>query len=187
MEKESHPSHTSDLSSQNPDKIVQPRRFSSAHIIAFLVLLLLWVIFSGRFDAFHLVLGIICSALVTVISGDLMFTSHETQGIFRLWLRMAGYIPWLLYQIFKANLHVLYLTFHPRMLDIINPQIIRFDSRLKSDYSRMVFANSITLTPGTITVDVNALGRFSVHCIDEPSGQPLPGEMEEKIAAVFTE
>ena len=116
-----------------------------------------------------------------------MFTSHETRGIFGLWLRMAGYIQWLLYHIFMANLHVLYLTLHPRMLDLINPKIIIFDSRLKSDYSRMVFANSITLTPGTITVNVNALGRFSVHCIDDPSGQPLPGTMEEKIAQVFKE
>ena len=60
-------------------------------------------------------------------------------------------------------------------------------NELNTDLGRTMFANSITLTPGTITVDVNALGRFSVHCIDEPSGQPLPGEMEEKIAAVFTE
>lgn len=116
-----------------------------------------------------------------------MFTSRQPQGIFRLWLRMAGYIPWLIYQIFLANLHVMYLVFHPRMMELINPKIIQFDSRLKSDYSRMVFANSITLTPGTITVNVNALGQFSVHCIDDPSGKPLPGKMEEKIATVFKE
>jgi multicomponent Na+:H+ antiporter subunit E len=187
METASQPSPASRPDSKNPSASARPRRFNSTHIIVFVVLFLLWIIFSGRFDAFHLVLGILSSALVTAISGDLMFTTHETRGIFRLWLRMAGYIPWLLYQIFMANLHVLYLTFHPRMLEIINPQIIQFDSRLKRDYSRMVFANSITLTPGTITVDVNALGRFSVHCIDDPSGQSLPGEMEEKIAAVFTE
>jgi len=58
---------------------------------------------------------------------------------------------------------------------------------LKSDYARMLFANSITLTPGTITVDVTALGRFSVHCIDDPSGQSLPGKMEAKIVAAFRE
>lgn len=116
-----------------------------------------------------------------------MFTSRNARSIFLLWLRMTTYIPWLLYQIFLANLHVMYLVLHPRMMELINPKIIQFDSRLKSEYSRMVFANSITLTPGTITVNVNALGRFSVHCIDDPSGQPLPGKMEEKIAHVFKE
>ena len=84
-------------------------------------------------------------------------------------------------------MHVLYLAFHPKMMDLINPKIIEFDTTLKSDMSRTTFANSITLTPGTITVSVSALGKFEVHCIDTVSGQSLPGEMEKKIANVFGE
>ena len=103
------------------------------------------------------------------------------------WARFIGYIPWLLWQIFLANLHVLYLVFHPRMMELIDPDIIEFDSTLKSDVARTTFANSITLTPGTITVNVSALGRLSVHCIDEYSGKPLPGEMETRIARIFDE
>ena len=132
-------------------------------------------------------MGLISSALVAAISGDLMFGSRQPKGVFSLWLRLAGYVPWLIVQIFAANLHVMVLVFHPRMMELINPKIIKFDSRLKGDYARMLLANSITLTPGTITVDVTALGRFSVHCIDNPSGQALPGKMETKIAAVFRE
>jgi multicomponent Na+:H+ antiporter subunit E len=86
-----------------------------------------------------------------------------------------------------ANLHVLYLVLHPRMMDLIDPHIMQFNSRLKSDYARTTFANSITLTPGTITVAVNVLGRFSVHCIDIESSRQLPGEMEERIVKVFRE
>lgn len=130
-------------------------------------------------------MGLLSSALVTVMSGDLLFTSHKPASILLLWLRFARYIPWLIYQIFLANLHVMYLVFHPRMMDMINPKIIKFNSRLNGDYERTLFANSITLTPGTITVDVTALGRFSVHCIDDASGESLPGKMEEKIANVF--
>ena len=81
----------------------------------------------------------------------------------------------------------MYLVFHPKMMELINPQIIEFESRLKSDYARTAFANSITLTPGTITVNVTVLGRFSVHCIDDQSGQSLPGDMEERIVKVFRE
>lgn len=132
-------------------------------------------------------MGIVASALVTAMSGDLIFTSCETRRLFGLWLRLAGYIPWLIYQIFKANLHVMVLVFHPRMRDLIDPKIITFDSRLKNDYARMLFANSITLTPGTITVDVTVWGRFSVHCIDEVSSRSLPGTMEAKIANIFRE
>ncbi len=102
-------------------------------------------------------------------------------------VRFFLYIPWLLYQVFLANIHVLYLTLHPRMRDLIDPQIITFESRLKKDIARTTFANSITLTPGTITVNVNIFGKFAVHCIDKKSGEPLPGEMENRIARVFDE
>lgn len=172
---------------QNPLNVFIRRRFNLAFVLSTLILFGLWVVFSGRFDAFHLMLGFASSVFVAVISGDVMFTARKPAGIFGLWLRMAGYIPWLMCQIFLANLHVMYLVFHPKMMDLINPKIINFDSRLKSDYARMLFANSITLTPGTITVDVTALGRFSVHCIDDPSGKALPGKMEQKIADVFEE
>ena len=166
----------------------EPKLFGAAFFRTFCVLFALWVIFSGRFDLFHLTLGLISCTIVSVLCRDFLFTKPAPAGnIFFLWLRLVGYIPWLLYQIFLANLHVLYLVLHPRMMDLIDPHIMRFDSRLKSDRARTTFANSITLTPGTITVDVNVLGRFNVHCIDTHSGEPLPGEMEERIAKVFRE
>lgn len=163
--------------------VLKLKRFSYAVILLFV----LWIVFSGRFDGFHLTMGILSSVLVAVMSGDLMFSSRDPRGTLGLWLRLAGYLPWLIYQIFIANLHVMYLVFHPRMMDLINPKIIKFNSRLSGDYGRTLFANSITLTPGTITVDVTALGRFSVHCIDDASGASLPGKMEEKIVNVFKE
>lgn len=187
MKKKNNPSPNNDSSPKNVLSDFLRRRFNFAFVLSTTILFLLWIIFSGRFDTFHLVLGIASSAFVATISGDFIFTSRNPAGLPGLWLRFAGYIPWLIYQIFLANLHVMYLVFHPKMMDLINPKIIKFDSRLKSDYSRMLFANSITLTPGTITVDVTALGRFAVHCIDDQSGQALPGKMEEKIADVFGE
>ena len=187
MSKDFHASVGNNPSSKSPSKLSRPRRFNYTFIISFIILFALWIVLSGRFDGFHITLGLISSAIVTAFTGDMMFTSRDARSIFLSWFRLTGYVPWLLYQIFLANIHVMYLVLHPRMMELINPKIIEFDSRLKSDYSRMVFANSITLTPGTITVNVNALGRFSVHCIDDPSGQPLPGKMEEKIAQVFKE
>ena len=146
-----------------------------------------WVIFSGKFDSFHLTLGFISCLLVAFLSGDHLFPSGITFDFLSFWLRFAAYLPWLLYQVFLANLRVLYLAFHPRMMELIDPQIIEFDSPLKSDIALTTFANSITLTPGTITVDVNVMGHFAVHCIDKVSGQSLPGEMEQKIISVFKE
>jgi len=154
-------------------------------LATYIIMACFWVIFSAKFDFFHLSLGAVSCFLVALLSSDLMFPSGFRLSIFKRWIGMGLYIPWLLYQIFLANLHVMRLALHPRMMDLIDPKIIEFDSRLKSDFSRTVFANSITLTPGTITVNVSALGRYSVHCIDTQSGQALPGEMEARIAGVF--
>jgi multicomponent Na+:H+ antiporter subunit E len=187
LEKDSQPTVDSPRSEENPSKSIRPKRLRITFILSFLILFLLWIVFSGRFDAFHIILGLISSAIVAAISGDLLFTSSQPQGLFSLWLRLLAYIPWLMYQIFLANVHVMYLVFHPKMMELINPKIIEFESRLKSDYGRTTFANSITLTPGTITVNVTVLGRFSVHCIDDPSDLSLPGGMEEKIVKVFRE
>ena len=187
MEKDSQPTVRPPASEETPSKTLRPRRLRITFILSFLILFILWIVFSGKFDAFDITLGLISSAIVAAISGELMFTSHQPRGLFTLWLRLFAYVPWLMYQIFLANVHVMYLVFHPKMMELINPQIIEFESRLKGDYARTTFANSITLTPGTITVNLTVLGRFSVHCIDDQSGLSLPGGMEERIVKVFRE
>ncbi len=179
--------------SQNQDNTKpvkdRPRKKSTLapSFLTFIIMACFWLMFSGRFDIFHLLLGLVSCLIVSAISSRLLFPKGLPSGLFKCWFKFAGYLPWLFNQIFIANLHVLYLTFHPRMMDLINPKIIQFDSRLKSDVSRATFANSITLTPGTITVHADIMGRFAVHCIDDKSGQSLPGDMEKKVAKVFDE
>ncbi|MGD8833529.1 MAG: Na+/H+ antiporter subunit E [Desulfobacteraceae bacterium] len=158
-----------------------PRRFA----VTFLIMALFWTLFSGRFDPFHICLGVASCLIVAALNHQLLLTAAIRPGLILHWLRFAGYIPWLLYQILLANLHVLYLVFHPKMVDLIDPHIIQFNSRLKKEVPRTTFANSITLTPGTITVHVSVMGKFSVHCINEKSGRSLPGAMEKRIGRVF--
>ncbi len=172
---------------KNASDIPPQKKFGASFFITFIILFVIWLLLSGKFDLFHISLGIISCALVSFFSSDLLFPSLKLKGLPILWLRFIKYIPWLLYQIFLANIHVLYLTFHPRMMELIDPRIIKFKSRLKSDMSLVTFANSITLTPGTITVNVSIDGDFKVHAIDRASGDPLPGEMEKQIGKAFGE
>ena len=191
MDTVNHPTGRNDPSQSNPRHGASlsdhPKRFGARFFLTFLVMFTVWLVFSGRFDGFHLILGVISCAIIALLSADLLFAASINRGLPLLWLRFIRYLPWLLYQIFRANLHVMYLVFHPRMMELIDPHIIEFTSKLTSDVSRTTFANSITLTPGTITVHVTTLGKFSVHCIDTESGRPLPGEMEARIAKVFGE
>ncbi len=155
--------------------------------VTFCIMAIFWILFSGRFDFFHLFLGVISCLIVSGISYRLFFPKGLTPDLFKSWIKFAGYLPWLFKEIFLANLHLLYLTFHPNMMGLINPKVVEFKSKLKSDVSRTTLANSITLTPGTITIYSGVMGKFVVHCIDEKSGAELPGEMENKISKVFNE
>jgi multicomponent Na+:H+ antiporter subunit E len=159
----------------------------SPFALTFIIMFCVWVMLSGKFDAFHLSLGLISCAIVSYLSADLLFPSLKAKGFLAQVFRFLAYIPWLMVEIIKANLHVTYLVFHPRMMELIDPRIITFRSKLKSDLALVTFANSITLTPGTITVSVSIDGDFKVHAIDKASGDPLPGEMEARIAKAFGE
>ena len=153
--------------------------------ITFLILFGFWILLSGRFDYFHLTLGVICSLLVAYLSYDLLFFNVRL-GDFRIRARrFFQSAPWFLGQIFSANLHVAYLALSPKMP--IDPQILRFKTKLESDISWVAMANSITLTPGTITMDIRE-GEFFVHALDKKVAYDLnTGEMEDKIAHVLME
>ncbi len=168
-----------------PDARLQ--KSPASYILTFVILFGIWLLLSGRFDLLHLGLGLASCLLVTIFSADLLLPAPNTPRLPGLWFRFIKYIPWLLYQVLVANIHVMYLVFHPRMMDLIDPSIMEFDSRLKSDMSRVTLANSITLTPGTITVHISIYGHITFHVIDIESGKTLPWIMEARIADVFEE
>ncbi|PLX87726.1 MAG: protein MnhE [Desulfuromonas sp.] len=151
-----------------------------AKIATFTIMLIFWVIMSGMFDAFHFSLGVLCCMLVAYISSDLLFLDKGQP-----WLReLAGmllYLPYLFWQIVIANLQVAYIALHPRMLDKIDPHLFRFDSSLKRPISKVALAQSITLTPGTITVNIHD-NQFAVYALTKEAAEALPGEMERRVA-----
>jgi len=153
------------------------------HIYTFFIMMGFWILLSGKFDLFHLTLGVISSALVSFLSADLLM--YE-QGKNRLstGLRFLMYLPWLLYQIVLSTLHVTFLALHPKMKDQIDPTIVTFKTKLKTNIAKVALANSITLTPGTITIRIED-EIFYVHAISRKAAAGLPGEMEERLAKVF--
>jgi multicomponent Na+:H+ antiporter subunit E len=159
----------------------------ASYVITFLLMFGLWIVLSGKFEPILLVLGLVASGLVTALSARLFFPEPNIGRFFSSGIKLMLYVPWLLYQIFLANLHVLYLVFHPRMMELIDPHIVFFRTKLTKDFSIVTMANSITLTPGTITVTADLDGRFRVHAIDRQSSEALPGEMQNKVSSVFGE
>jgi multicomponent Na+:H+ antiporter subunit E len=154
-------------------------------LVIFGLLLVTWIVLSGQFDSFHLSLGGISCALITWLSGDMLFVNRSMglRGRLRQFRLLVGYSLFLLLEIIKANLHVLMLAISPRM-DAVKPQIFRFQTDLKSDFTKWVLANSITLTPGTVTLQVRDSSIY-VHAISEKVLMESGGEMERRIKEIF--
>lgn len=157
-----------------------------AFLMTFIFMFVSWIVLSGKFEPLLLWLGGISSFLVAYYFYDLLFPVMNP-GYFQVFFRFIKYAPWLIKEIIKANFHLLYLSFHPRMEELIDPHIINFKTHLQSDIAITTLANSITLTPGTITITADKDGVFSVHAIDRESAQGLPGKMLQKVANVFGE
>jgi multicomponent Na+:H+ antiporter subunit E len=101
---------------------------------------------------------------------------------------MILYLPYLLWQVLVANLQVAWIVLHPRALEMIDPHIFRFHTKLTRPISKVTFAQSITLTPGTITVNIyrdpeNKLpDQFAVYALTREAAAALPGDMENRVA-----
>ena len=154
-------------------------------LVTFCMMFLFWLLLSGIFDTLHLTAGLICSAIVALISHDMIIKGDE-EKILSKSFKLAIYIPWELWQIVVANLDVAYRVLHPKMP--IDPLIIEFDTTLQSDLALVTLANSITLTPGTITIGITN-GRFCVHAIAKEPAEALTvdGTMQQKVADVYME
>lgn len=154
--------------------------------LTFILLFGFWILLSGRLDAMHLGLGFVCSLLVALFSHDLLI--RDPEGIPRrlvIFIRFIPFLGWLVSQIIVANIDVARRVVDPKMP--ILPGIIRFRSNLKSDVARTTLANSITLTPGTMTMDVVG-GDFYIHCLtieDEEKVIANEREFERQVERLF--
>ena len=153
-------------------------------VFTFILLFLFWLLLSGHYDLFHIAIGFFCCLLISYTSSDLLFVHVGTDDTHMIIPRLLTYIPWHLYQIIISNIYLAKLVFSP--LSRLNPRILSYQSKLTNGLALVTFANSITLTPGTITIDLDE-GTFYVHAIDDKVADDLlSGEMEDRIDKVFS-
>jgi len=157
-------------------------------LFTFIALCVLWIILSGQMDFFHISLGIISAGIITFISTGLLFDDDapSVAGALKILCRMIPYLFWLLKEIMLANMHVLYLALVPSGIRHVQPAIIHFHTKLKDPAARYLLANSITLTPGTVTIKMEG-SQLYVHSISDKTTVSLEGDMEKRIAHVFGE
>jgi len=126
----------------------------------------IWLILSWSADAEHIIAGFLCSFLVAWITGGI-FTGHpyKFKGINRFVKFFFHYIPVFIWECLKANIDVAIRVMHPDIL--IKPGIVKVRTTLKSDTAITFLANSITLTPGTLVIDLDRKNGFLyVHWVN---------------------
>lgn len=156
-------------------------------LITFCILFLFWILLSGFFDAFHLIAGALCSTLVAFISHDLLMKGKGKKILLKTF-KLLCFIPWELWQIVLSGIDVAYRVLHPQMP--IDPRVIEFETSLRSDFALVTLGNSITLTPGTITISIDrGEGKFCVHALTEKNAEALLMDktMQRKVADVYME
>ncbi|MCM8795659.1 MAG: Na+/H+ antiporter subunit E, partial [Candidatus Omnitrophica bacterium] len=136
-----------------------------SQIILFLLAFLIWTFLTWPLDIQHLVLGILVSGFVAYITGDMFVKRPHLFKHLSRYFWFLYYVPLFIWECIKANIDVAWRVVHPDLP--INPGIVKVKTSLKSDTALTFLANSITLTPGTMSVDIDQENGFLyIHWID---------------------
>ena len=143
-----------------------------------------YLVLAGSLAAYELATGAISGLVVATALWQVSLTTpiRLDRTTVRL-ARFALYVPYLLWEIAKANLTIAYVVLHPDLP--IDPEMVEFDAAVWTPTSVTTLANSITLTPGTLTVDVTRR-HFTVHCLTKGTRDDLlAGGLEQAVRFVF--
>ena len=145
------------------------------------VLFAVWLLLSGHFDPLFIVFGVLTCTVAVWVCARMGVVDRESLPV-HLVGRAAGYVPWLAWEVFKSNLRVARIILAPRPR--LDPSIVHFRASQRTDLGRFIYANSITLTPGTVTTGV-AGDDMEVHAIvqTEIDGSE-ENDMNRRVAAL---
>lgn len=151
------------------------------YVIIFLSLFGFWLILSGYYEPLILSFGVFSCVLVTYLAWR-MDREDRFAFVVPLNFRFFSFLAWLIKEIFKANVKVARIILDPRLP--ISPIMVPFRASQKSELGRMIYANSITLTPGTITTgtegEILRIHALTWHDVDGREED----EMDERITAM---
>ena len=165
------------------------RKSVSGYLTTFAVLLSLWLIFVNTLNWQEVLTGAVLSALIASF-GHTYFTQRGLRHLsLKKLLYLIIYIPIFFWEVLKANLDVAYRVLHPKMP--INPGIVLIKTGLQSDIGKLTLANSITLTPGTLTMDIID-DNLLIHWINvksedlEEATELIAGRFEPYLRGIFS-
>lgn len=138
-----------------------------------------WLAMSGIYTPFLLAAGLGAALAVAALAWRMEVADHEGHPL-HLTPAALAYWPWLVKEIVKSGIRVSWIILHPRLP--ASPRLVRFRPSQRSTVGLVTHANSITLTPGTITVEADR-HEFLVHALTREAASGLPGsEMDRRVS-----
>jgi len=136
-------------------------------LIYFILAFIIWMLLTWQIDVQVIIAGLIVSVIAALLFHEILPKEHLVfiSPIRIFWALV--YVPVFFYYMIKANFDVVYRALHPKMP--INPGIVKIKTTLKTESGITALANSITLTPGTLTVDLTDDGFLYIHWINVKS------------------
>lgn len=151
-------------------------------LITAIAMFIFWILLSGEFTFILITSGVVASLIVAYLSHDIFVGKADLKTEIGRVFKFIVYIPWLLWEIILANVEIAYLVLNPKPL--IDPQLVHFKNDLKTDLGIVTLAHSITLTPGTVTIEANR-EEFIIHAIWQKSAEGIiGGEMQRKVKKI---
>ncbi len=152
------------------------------HKISLIIsLAFLWVMLSGHYTLLPLFLGLLSVFIVTIISSRMNLIIFDQPILQLYFIKFIPYGFWLIIQILKSNIDVCRRILDPKLP--ISPSIFSVNSTQISNLAKVIYANSITLTPGTISIDLDGQ-KIKVHCLSKKGVEALKaGDMDKKITS----
>ena len=146
-----------------------------------LALFLVWLLLSGHYTLFLISLGVVSVLVVVAVIRRMGLLTANAVPLL-LTPRFQFYLPWLIWQIAKSNLSVLRCVLSPG--PPIQPCVIYTEATQRSDLGQVIFANSITLTPGTVSIDLRP-GEITVHALTRAAAEEVrTGKMDRRVRAI---
>lgn len=158
---------------------------TTRNAIRMLVLLVLltaaWLLWSGIYKPLLLGLGVV-SVVLTIYLKQRMGYFADDMFAFRFGLRLLRYWAWLGKEVVKSSIDVARIVLHPSLP--VSPRVLTVKASCSHPVDQATLANSITLTPGTLALDVHD-GKITVHALTEAGAEELArGEMDRRVAAL---
>ncbi len=145
----------------------------------FVLLFGTWLLWSGHYTPMLIGFGVGSCALVLLLSRRMGIVDDEGFPL-GLTPRILRYLPWLAIEVIKSNLELARRVLDPRLP--IGPELVELTASQRTDLGRVTYANSITLTPSTVTIEAESDGAFLVHAVSPETAADLrSGEMDRQV------